>query len=75
MPVRGLTPEINIRPFTGGGGTFTVSGVERDRDTLTLGAGLEAQSGDRLSGYLDFVAVLSGDQRHHALSAGVRYSF
>ena len=57
------------------GGAFTVSGVVRDPDVLTLGAGLNVFKGEAASGFIDYAAHLSDGSREHAVTAGLRVRF
>lgn len=58
-----------------GGGSFVVSGVVRDPDSLTLGAGLNVLRGETVSGFVDYGANFFGGGHEHAVSAGLRVRF
>ncbi|MGI9384798.1 MAG: autotransporter domain-containing protein [Methyloligellaceae bacterium] len=68
-----VTPET-VNTFAGGG-TFTVTGVERARDTTTLGSGMNVFFSDRLMAYVDSSATLSDEQEQYAISGGFRFKF
>ena len=68
-----VTPET-VNTYVGGG-TFTVTGVERARDTITLGSGLNVFFSDRFMAYADSSATFSDEQEQYAVSGGVRLKF
>ena len=51
---------------------FTVNGAEFDRDSVNLGAGVNAPVNDRTILYFDYDASLSSDQESQTVSGGLR---
>lgn len=63
--------------FTGtpAAGTFTVDGIDIDRDSAVLGAGLTVVLKERISLMLDYDAELRGEQNAHAVVGGLKYNW
>lgn len=68
-----VTPEV-VNTFAGGG-TFTVTGVERARDTISLGTGMNVFFSDRMMAFVDGSATLADEQEQYAISGGFRLKF
>lgn len=58
-----------------GGPSFTIQGVEPERDSVLIGAGLNAHLTDNFTLFVDYDGEFRSDFQAHMLSGGMRYSF
>lgn len=57
------------------GSSFTSYGVKQDRDSATIGLGLNMQFNQALGGYVSYDAELNSQKTIQSVSIGIRYNF
>ncbi|MCD4689103.1 MAG: autotransporter outer membrane beta-barrel domain-containing protein, partial [Desulfuromonadaceae bacterium] len=61
--------------FAGTTGTFTVDGIEPERDSLLVGVGVNLYANEKLTVGVDYNGEFRSDFDAHQLSANLRFNF